>query len=349
MTCKARHGAFILTVLLGAAAAAHAGDPSPKAQQLEYDPRTGQWIEHAPAVPGTPLGDLQLARQAFAHDDYGKAHRKVGKWLKTYGEQDMLYPQALLLRAEVEVARGEYYKAHMHLQEFLGEFADTELAERAAYFEFLIAENFLIAGKRRRWLGLRFLSATDTGIEILDELSGSYSGSTLAQQAILTKAEYYFAKGEFLLSEMEYARLVDEYPRSRWYRRALRRTAEAALASFGGIDFDDAPLIEAEDRFSNYLALYPGVAEQEGVGQILQQINAQRAEKEVSIGRYYERTGHPRAAAFYYRSTCDNWPDTIAATQARRRLAPLGAAEAPLQDEQTPQGREAAPETETAP
>ncbi len=98
----------------------------------------------------------------------------------------------------------------------------------------------------------------------------------------------------------------------------------SALASFPGIDFDDAALIEAEERFRQYLAQYALAAQQEGVGQILTQIHATRAEKELSIGRYYEKTKHFDAAIFYYRSTCEHWPDTGAAFQARERLASLG-------------------------
>ena len=321
--------------------AASAGDRGRRTQQLDYDSQTGQWIEREPPVPGTPLGDLQLARQAFAREDYAEAHRKIRKWLKTYGEQELLYPEALLLRAEVEIARGDYYKAHKHLQEFAADYGGTELAERAAYYEFVVAEVFL-SGKRRRWLGVRLLSATDTGVEILDEMPNAYPDSTLAQEAIKTKADYYFRESEFTLAEMEYTSLVEEYPRSQWVRYAMRRSAEATLASFGGIDFDDAPLIEAEDRFSHYLAQYPGSAEQEGIGQILQQIHSQRAAKEFSIGQYYERTGHPRAAEFYYRSTCDNWPDTIAASQAEQRLAALSGAQKPPPEQAAP------PETESA-
>jgi hypothetical protein len=112
-------------------------------------------------------------------------------------------------------------------------------------------------------------------------------------------------------------------------RYAQRRSADAALASWGGIEFDDAGLIEAEERFSRYLAQYPGLAEQEGIGQILQQIRGQRAAKEYSIGWYYEKTKHPKAAIFYYRSTSENWPDTVAAAQARERLGRLGFPEEP--------------------
>ena len=319
-------GCCALAVLL-AVSPARAQKSQERARQLEYDPSTGQWVESQPPVPDTPLGDYQLARLDFAQEDYRGAYQRISKWLKTYGPDDPLYPEALLFRAEVEIARRDYYKAHKHLQEFRSEFGQTELADRAAEFQFVIAEVFLSGVKRKFW-GLRILSGTDTALDILDELSASQEGTTMAEQAIKTKADFYFGRGDFSLAELEYSRLAQEYPRGRYLRYAQRRSADAALASFPGVEFDDAALIEAEERFTQYLAQYPGLAEQEGIGQILQQIRSQRAAKEYSIGRYYEKTKHVEAAVFYYRSTSENWSDTIAAAQARDRLARLGAVEA---------------------
>jgi outer membrane protein assembly factor BamD (BamD/ComL family) len=303
--------------------AASAGDNVPRGRQLEYDPATGQWIESPPPVEGTSLGDLQIARQAYAREDYDDAHRRVKKWLKAYAQEPDYLPDALLLRAEVEIARRDYYKAHQHLQEYLDEYSGTQGAERALEYEFIIAEVFL-SGVKRKWLGMRILSSEDTALNILDEIAAGYPDTSLAEQAVLTKARYYFSKSEFALAEMEYARLAQEFPRSRYVRLAKRRSADAAMASFPGIEFDDAALIEAEERYSEYLAQYGDPAEQEGIGQLLDQIHSQRAAKELSIGRYYEKTGHSGAAAFYYRSTCENWPDTIAATQARGHLRSMG-------------------------
>ncbi len=309
---------------------AYAAEPRPKARELDYDPKTGQWVESPPPVPGTALGDLQLARQAHARQDYRRAKGMLKKWLKTYGDTEPDYvADALLLEAEIHIARRDYYKAHENLQEVLDSFAGTEAEDRAYEFEFVVAEVFL-TGVKRKWLGMRILSTEDTALTILDDITAARPETSLAQQAIRTKARYFFERGEFALAELEYSRLVQEYPRSRYARHAMRQSADAALASFAGIEFDDAALIEAEERYYEYLAQYPGAAEQEGIGQMLQQIHTQRAAKEYSIGRYYEKTRHPGAAVFYYRSTCENWPDTIAASQARQRLERLGQPLQPL-------------------
>jgi len=288
-------------------------------EKLEYDPASAAWVQEPPPVPGTPEGDLRLARGAFADGDLRGANRRLIDWIQAYGDAHELYPQVAILRAEVEISRRDYYKAHKHLQQFLNEYAGTEHAVRAAELEFVIAEVFL-SGTRRKFLGLRILKADDIAISILDDLTTNYPEANLGERAVKTKADYYFRQGEFSLAEMEYAQIVKDFPRSRYVRYSMRRSADAALASFNGIQFDDAPLIEAEERYRDYLVSYPGSGEQEGIGLVLQDIRSQRAAKEFEIGRYYERTGHNRAAAFYYRSTIDSWTDTIAASRAQERL-----------------------------
>lgn len=320
----------VLVGLLTAAQALAGGGERSRTQgeSLEYDEVRGVWVEHEPPVPGTPEGELQLARTEHADEHYRTAYRRIRKWLKNYGETHPLYPEAAVLRARIEIARRDYYKAHKHLREFLNEFGATRAADEAIHYEFVIADVFL-KGTKRKFLGLRMLPAADIGVSILDDLSANYPDSPTAELALKTKADYFFAKGDFSLAEMEYARLREQFPHSRYVRHGLRRSAEAALASFPGIEFDDAGLIEAEARFTEYLIQYPGVAEQEGVGLILDDIREKRAAKELHIGDYYRRTKHTQAAAFYYRSTIKNWPDTIAAGKAGRRLAALGVGEAP--------------------
>jgi outer membrane protein assembly factor BamD (BamD/ComL family) len=121
--------------------------------------------------------------------------------------------------------------------------------------------------------------------------------------------------------------MLREYPRSRYHQFALGRTAESALASFGGVQYDEAALVEAQERYGDYRLRYPAAADREGVGLILDSIREMRAEKEFSIGEYYERTEHPGSAIFYYRQVCEGFPETVAAGRATARLELLGALE----------------------
>ncbi len=327
----------LITCLLAVqSAVVQARQPRVQGEALEYDEARGVWVEQEPPIPGTAEGDLRLARMAYAEGHYGSAYRGIRKWLKRYGNTSPYYPDAAVLQARIEIARRDYYKAHKHLQEFLSEFGGTQAAAEAVHYEFVIADVFL-NGTRRKFLGLRILSAEEMGIGILDDLAANNPGSSTAELALKTKADYFFKNGDFVLAEMEFTRLREQFPSSRYMRHALRRSADAALASFPGIEFDDAALVEAQARYHEYLVQYPGTAEQEGVGLILDDIREKRAAKELHVGDYYRRTRHRNAAAFYYRSTMANWPETIAARQAIRHLSKMGMGKAePSGSEVTP-------------
>ena len=297
--------------------------PPERAVKLEYDSSTGQWIELPPPIPGTEGGDLAIAQQRLTRGDIKKAGKLFEKWIEVYGAGSENYPVALFGLADCEFQLQNYYKSHELLRELLGVAEDRDLLERVVHREFVIAEVFL-SGKRRKILKMKLLKADDVALDILDDLSTNYRGSDIAELAIKTKADYFFEKGEFGLAEDEYARLAREFPRSRYLRYARLRSAQAALANFPGTEFDDAALIEAEERFDHFRKEFPELAQQESVGLVLDDIRNQRAEKEFSIGQYYERTESLSAAVFYYFSTYNNWPDTHAAAKAERRLLELG-------------------------
>ena len=285
------------------------------AERLRYDARTGEWVELPRLEPGTDRGDLAAARAQMAGAEYRQAHRSIKRWLKDYGGTSELYPEAILLRGQIEKARRNYYRSQEVLTELSQDYAGTAEAEEAL-FEILNVSEVFLSGVRRKLWGMRILSGTDLALDLLDSITVQAPKSSLAEQAVKTKADFYFNQGDFALSEFEYSRLIQMFPKSRYVRYAMRRSADAALASFAGTQFDDAPLIEAQERYRQYAQQYRGLADQDQVGLILADINEKRGLKEFEIGEYYERTDHPKAAAFYYRSTMSNWPDTIAADKA---------------------------------
>lgn len=338
-------GIVVAGLLAVGASRARADTRDQRAESLRFDSAKGQWIELPPPVPGTPEGDLQIARAQYAEGDHSRAKRSVKKWLKQHGELHELYPAAMLLKARIRIAQRDYYKAHKELSALLAEFVGTEYADDAVNLEFIIAEVFL-SGTKRKFLGMRILKADDVGLAILDDLANNHPGTNIAELAMLTKADYYYRTSDYPFAEHEYAALMREFPRSRYVRKAMLHSARSALASFPGVPFDDAPLIEAEERFSQYVSQYPGSAEQEGIGLVLNDISQTRAAKEFHVGRYYERVHRPRAAAFYYRSTRENWPDTVAALQAEERLRTMGF---PLVEEAPGEWPETQPSAETMP
>lgn len=306
--------------------------PSTRPHQLRFDPERSEWVELPRPEAGTAAGDLAAAQAAFAERHYKKARKLIKAWQKTYGMASQLYPEALLLQARTEKALRQYYEAYQLLDRLLGEFRSTDVADDAAVELFNIAEVYLSGVRRKLW-GMRLLSASDLALDILDRISTEFAGTRLAELSLKAKADYFFDRGDFTLAELEYARLLQDYPESQYRRYAMKHSADSALASFTGVRFDDAPLVEAEERYRAYARQYPDDAGREGVNLILQGIRGRRAEKEFEIGLYYQRIGQLRAARFYFESVRAHWPDTAAAAKATKALAgPPAAPATPVQE-----------------
>ncbi len=299
--------------------------------QLRYDPETKDWIEAAPAETGTPEGDLQIARDLLARRKYASARRAFALWRKEHPDSD-LWPEALFAAADVEVyataerRRNDLWRAYEWYEEIINGWAGTELADRAIRREIVVCEMFLFrGGKRRVFKGLLHVSAQEEALEGLNRIIDQHApGTPLAEQALRMAADYHFGRGEFEESERAYARLARDFPRGQYERLALERAAASVLASFAGIEHDDAPLLEAEERYEQYAERFPKAAEEQGVPQTLEGIRNSRAQKEFTIGKYYERARRPSAAAYYYHYVRAAWPETIWAAQAGGRLEALG-------------------------
>ncbi|HOA74115.1 MAG TPA: outer membrane protein assembly factor BamD [Phycisphaerae bacterium] len=320
---------WVLVAAVFAPAAARAEEERPlppveRAERLTFDEKTNTWIRTVPPAPGTPDGDLDRVRQLMAREDYKQALKAAKAWIKTYGTEQPRYAEALHLRATAYLQTGDYRAAHDDFQVLINEYGGSPYAADALESEFRIAEQYLAGKRRKAWKGLLLVKDREAGVKILDEIVANYPDTELAELAQRAKADYYYARGEFELAEDEYASFARDYPRSRFHPYALLQSARAALASFPGVQFDDAGLIEAEERFTQFMQTYPASAQEVDVPAILDEIAARRAEKTYEIGWFYERTHKKGAAVYYYRETIRRWPETAAAARAQGRLTGLG-------------------------
>ena len=327
----------LLLCAAGAALAQDAGSgetlppPRERAERLTWDEKTKTWLSTPEPKPGTEDGDLDVARRQLARAEYQDALKCLVAWIKKYGTDRPRYPEAVYLKAVAELETRDYRAAHDDFQILLNEFPGSPFAEDALESDFRVAEQYLAGKRRKAWRGLLWVKDREGGIKILDDIILNYPDTPLAELAQRTKADYYYGRGEYDVAEDEYATFSREYPRSRFHPYALLQSARAALASFAGIKFDDAGLVEAQERFTEFQKLYPVQSRDADVPISLEQIDSARAEKTLDIARFYEKTskyGHQarrrQAARFYYRATMERWPETAAAAEARGRLASLG-------------------------
>lgn len=288
-------------------------------ERQTLDPDTGQW-ETAPTTD-TPTTGLGEVRRLLAIGEPKEARDRVEAWLETVPDESRYY-EAVLLLGETYFESGDFWKA-LEQYNVVAENASGELFREANRRSVDVARAFLSGEKRIVWRIFR-LPAYDEGIEILDRVWERMPGTPLGEFALKLRADYFFRRGEVDIAQDEYANLAQQYPSGRFYQLALLRTAEAADAAFPGVKFDDLALIEAQQRYARVQAEFPAFAERERIAERLDGIRELRAQKDLEIGKWYERTDQPAAAEFYYRAVLVDWPNTLAAAEARTRLLALG-------------------------
>jgi tetratricopeptide (TPR) repeat protein len=292
------------------------------------DPNSDSWT---PAPVDEVLTPLAEARRLIAAGEQDDARDLLEDWLAENFDSENYYDGVYLL--------GEAFFADKHYWQAVEQFdlvADStagELFFAAIRRSMDVARAFLAGEPRIVWKILR-LPARPEGVEILDRVEERVPGTRLSQEALKVKADYFFEDGQMDLAQDEYQRLYRDYPEGRYARAALLRSAVAAEASFNGIRYDDQPLLEADERYRTVQDVYPAFAERMAVAERLSGIRRQRAEKDLEVGRWYERSRNPEAAAFYYRLVIRDYRDTQAADEARSRLLDLGFTVEPSDEDQ---------------
>lgn len=176
---------------------------------------------------------------------------------------------------------------------------------------------------------------------------------------LIGQANQRFENGDFVMAAQFYNKLLEQYPFSDEAEHARLRIAhsyylggeyEKAVAAFNDferlhptspampfveysvgmayldqarpLDRDKAATEAAKLQFERVTARYAGTMYGRLAAFRIAQCNELLAGHELKIGEYYAATGKQDAALARYRYLVDNYPETDAAVEARKRLDP---------------------------
>jgi len=289
-------------------------------QEAELIWREGKWVRQAPPAKGTPAGELSIIRSDVDRGHYRPAVRHAKKFLKRYPSSP-LREEVLLLAGDAELHRGRYWQAYGWYDKVL-DIPGAASEDRALERQMEVAQAFLSGKKRRLW-GFIPLSAEESGIEILTKVAQHSPAAARAEMALLAIGDYYFEKGRYDDAGASYEGFIKQYPNSPRTVHAELRLAESLWRSYRGPWWDEATLIEAEQRYRAFAAARPAAARRANVEEILKEIHSARARKQYEVGQFYVRTDKPDGAGYYFRMVIEDYADTPWAARARSELGRL--------------------------
>lgn len=237
--------------------------------------------------------------------------------------------------------------ANTEFSAYLKTTSHPEFFEQAIFYKYWIAEK-LKTSKRRpfkyRYLP-KWLPGQSLALEVYDEIVMTVPNHELAVCALFSKAELLQKMREYRESIETYQTLIRRFPRHELTPDSYLRISQAYY-QLSQIEFQNPDLLGlAELNARKFKEDFPRDERVETAEKYSLLITEVYAQGLCSVGQFYERTHHPEAAAIYYQSAIEDYPNTKVAAYCRCRLNHLNYNEdeeepqaPPLDEEQAPSG-----------
>lgn len=286
---------------------------------------SGNWAQTTAPEAGTPEARLDEARRLLADDQPGEAGSILDDWIEEHERKGSPYlPQAYLLRADATAAAGNEYTALYDYETVIKEFPASEEFVKAVERELDIGVRY-VNGLRRKYLGMRFVDATDIGEELLIRVQERMPGSRLAERAAIELADHYYRSREMEMAGDMYGLFLQNFRSSAYRMKAMQRRVYSQIARFKGPRYDGAPLIDARVLTREFQTQYPVEAERAGLDDaLLTRLDESSAASKLEVARWYLRRGDEVAGRYGLKRLVKEHPQTGAAAGAIAEMRERG-------------------------
>lgn len=170
-----------------------------------------------------------------------------------------------------------------------------------------------------------FFDMEGRALQALEQVHLNDIGGPLADKALFLAGGIKFYHEDYKEADYYFTQLVEQHPNSSLAPQAMERAIISKHMSTGGSDYDGRKVAEARLLVDTALRAYPELAAQksEFLTRQMTGINFQQAEKDFNNADFYQRTGHPGSAYYYYGIVRRAYPNTRFADEANTRMASI--------------------------
>jgi len=215
---------------------------------------------------------------------------------------------------------GYHEKSYESLKRFLEDYPISALAPKAEKELFELGVE-LLQGAGGGFLGIpHALGMSLSGAVVLRYLKDVSPNGRWAADAQRIIAQFYFDEGDFAMAITEYRALIDDHPGSIWQPLAEYRLPLCRLKNSRGAAYDRKLLEDALAGFQQYERRHPGGDYVKLARVHAKEVHNMLAEKNYRIADFYLDSKRIAAAVFYYKSTVQDYPETVWAQESLSRL-----------------------------
>jgi outer membrane protein assembly factor BamD (BamD/ComL family) len=274
----------------------------------------GTWKNVASDSQSLYLKDIADAKQLVSEG----SPKAAGALEKLTADYPQLKEQGmdLFIEAEVLYADRKFTKAVEKYTTFLDEHPGSDLFDAALSRLFQIGTAFL-NGQQKQMLWVFWIDAYDDGAKIMNGIADRTGDAPIAKKALFGVADSYEGRLLFRDAYQTWSDIFSRWPAGLTGRDALEGMARNQYAGYVGPKYEAGTLVSARGYYRQLKDRDPNYAGSVNVDGILVRLDEQLAEKELTVGMYYHRTGSPEGAELYFKEVTEKWPDTSAADRAR--------------------------------
>jgi len=264
--------------------------------QKKYTEAAAKFKTAASRWPDSPLEEdalFYLGECYFFTDQYPKAQDTFGQLLKKYDNS-------------------RYLDTVASRQFNIGRFWEKQYNEHPAW---PVVPN--LTDKTRPWF-----DTFGNAIKAYEFVQMYDPTGPLADDSVMAVGNAYFLKGRYEDAAFEYDKLRKDYPKSPHQLNAHLLAMKAKREIYQGAFYDATPLEETGKIADQLLTQFPDQLgpEKSRVLQTRNEVDQQKAARDLAVAQYYEKRKQYGAARYYYRAMLKEYPNTEPARVAQARL-----------------------------
>jgi outer membrane protein assembly factor BamD (BamD/ComL family) len=255
---------------------------------------------------------------------------------------DPICEAALFYEAECQRLQKNYRASVDTYTKLLVEFTNSEYTTRACQGLFEIADHWLEPTRRqmdeyqeqlqgKRWFvtpalyvhwdkDMPMLDAEGHATQILNTIRLHNIKGPMAEKALLYLGTIHFFRQDYKEADFYFTQLYQDHKNSDSAAKAIKQSVICKQLSTGGSVYDLRPVEESKKLLMTMQGAYPELArDREWIEKQLISMNIQQADRDFKIAEFYQRTGHPGSAYFYFELVCRRYPGTDYASKALQR------------------------------
>ncbi|MBN2136734.1 MAG: tetratricopeptide repeat protein [Sedimentisphaerales bacterium] len=266
------------------------------------------------------VSDVKKLVNTGKTEDARRAYEQLKKDFPALADKDL----DAFIDAEILFSQGSFTKAYRAYEKIMRDQPQTRLRPAVLDRQFAIGTAYL-GGQQKVVLRIVKLKGDAEGVKIMEKITDRAGiDSILGLRAAIAVAQNYNKRQMFADEYLKWWEISLQYKTGRVAKDALLGMAKSKHAIYNKQPperrpfYDAANLKTARTYYQKFTALYPEDADELGIAETINLITEQLAEKQLTIAKYYDRTGKTQSANLYYDMVTKDYPGTQAAQEANQ-------------------------------